>query len=123
MGVKLFVGGHAGKIQGEREDLVGNRMFSAAYGPYPSSFHCPQLKALLDSGAFSDFWSERLSPEEALERQLSWECKASQLWKQPWQSFGLVSYDLLIDETWVAGKRHKQRWTVKQAEDAVCRND
>ena len=50
-GVKLFVGGHAGKIQGEREDLVGDRMFTAAYRPYPSCFDCSQLNALLDSGA------------------------------------------------------------------------
>jgi hypothetical protein len=119
-GVKLFVGGHAGKIQGEREDLVGDRMFTAAYRPYPSSFDCSQLNALLDSGAFSDPWSKRLSPEQALERQLIWEHKASQLWSQHWQCFGLVSYDLLIDEVWTGTERQKQRWTVKQADHAVA---
>jgi hypothetical protein len=156
-GVKLFVGGHAGKIQGEREDLVGDRMFTAAYRPYPSCFNCSQLNALLDSGACSDSWAKRLSPEQALERQLAWEHKATQLWEQPWQCFGdalnrdkmdkpfmgdlsevakylgeracpfcpdiiprLVSYDLLIDEIWVGGKRQKQRWTVKQVERAVA---
>jgi hypothetical protein len=81
-GVKLFVGGHAGKIQGEREDLVGDRMFTAAYRPYPSGFDCSQLNALLDSGAFSDSQEKRLSPEQALERQLTWERKASNLWEQ-----------------------------------------
>jgi hypothetical protein len=30
-----------------------------------------------------------------------------------------VSYDLLIDETWVAGERHKRRWGIREAERAV----
>lgn len=74
---------------------------------------------MLDSGAYSDPPEKRLSESRALERQLAWEHKASQLWQTLWQAKAIVSYDFLIDEVWVAGKRHKRRWTVKDADQAV----
>lgn len=53
-------------------------------------------------------------------RQFAWEQKASRIWQsEPWQAYALASYDLLIDETWVAGHKHKRRWSVEDAEWAV----
>lgn len=118
-GVRLHVGGHKGLIQGEREDLVGPRMFSSTYGPFPSNFKCRDLEGIIDSGAFSDSLEERLTFEEALLRQLRWESKASALWREPWRAHALVSYDLLIDEVWCQGIRTKERWSVQKAEEAV----
>lgn len=118
-GVRLFVGGHAGTVQGEREDLVGDRMFSAAHQPQAARIALPGLRGLLDSGAFTDKPERRLTPERALDRQLRFEATATRIWKGSWQAYGLVSYDRLIDETWVAGERHKRRWSVRQAESAV----
>lgn len=119
--VRLFVGGHAGSIKGEPEDLTGDRCFSAAYRAYPSRFpDVSRLVGLLDSGAFTDPPTARLTAEQALARQLRFEERASEKWGRPWQARYLVSYDLLIDETWVAGKKHKRRWSVRDADRAVA---
>lgn len=119
-GIRLFVGGQGGTIQGERDDLDGNRCFSAAHRPHKGEYDCSQLNVLLDSGAFTDPWEQRLTPELALERQLDWEAKASQKWSQTLQAHALVSYDFLIDEVWVGGHRYKERWTVQKADQAVA---
>src|ERR1043165_2380691 len=120
-GVRLFVGGHAGTVQGEREDLVGDRCFSARHRPQKAAYaDVSRVIALLDSGAFSDQPEERLSPDQALARQFRFELKAAELWQaEQWQAYALVSYDLLIDEVWIAGVRHKRRWTAEAAEWAV----
>lgn len=79
---------------------------------------------LLDSGAFSDgielcsgqvLRTSRLSYEHALQRQIAHAYKYhyAQLVE------ALVSYDLLIDETWQDGERTKRRWSVQAAEYAV----
>jgi hypothetical protein len=117
--VELYVGGHASQVQGEKQNLGGLRCFTAAHppqslGPVPNS-----VRALLDSGAFSDLPHKRLSYEAALERQLKWEHRASKLWGWEFRTDFLASYDLLIDETWVAGKRHKRRWAIEDAHEAV----
>lgn len=119
--IRLFVGGHAGTIRGEREDLVGDRCFTAAHPPQSARFEdVRQVIGLLDSGAFTDSPAGRLTPDAALGRQLRWEERAGAKWGQPWQAHALVSYDLLIDETWTPdGERHKRRWTVQAAERAV----
>lgn len=72
-------------------------------------------QVIQDSGAFSDGPGQRLSFEEALERQVSHA-----------EQFGYAdmlthraSYDLLIDEKWENGVRHKARWTEDEAELAV----
>lgn len=116
--VRLFVGGHCAKVQGEYQDLAGDRMFTAAHRPERVR-HAGALAGLLDSGAFTDPPHRRLTPEQALDRQLRWEGIASDKWGEPFQATGLVSYDLLIDETWIAGERHKRRWSVVDAERAV----
>jgi hypothetical protein len=120
--VRLFVGGHAGTVQGEREDLAGDRMFTAAHPPQAARFRAAsEIDGVLDSGAFTDPPHKRLTPEQALDRQLAWEPWASRIWQsEPWQARGLVSYDRLIDETWVAGEKHKRRWSVTDAEAAVA---
>lgn len=72
-------------------------------------------RIIQDSGAFCDGPGERLSFERALERQVVHAAKhgyASQITHR-------ASYDLLIDEVWTDGNRHKRRWTVKDAETAV----
>jgi hypothetical protein len=79
---------------------------------------------LLDSGAFSDgiellngkvVRNHRLSFEDALQRQIG------HAYKYRYASLveSLVSYDLLIDETWQDGERSKVRWSVDAAEYAV----
>lgn len=117
--VRLFVGGHGQSIQGERLDLAGDRMFSAAHRPSNIMLDPARVVGLLDSGAFSDSPAKRLSPEGALQRQLQWEQHASERWSGPWHAHGLVSYDVLIDETWTGTRRHKRRWSVREAEWAV----
>lgn len=117
MGIELYVGGHANTVQGERYDCPGPRMLTAAHRPpaMPPS----QEDWLLDSGAFTDSPEKRLTPEQALERQLKYEQKASKCWGEGWQATRLVSYDLLIDETWTNGKKSKRRWTLGKGEWAV----
>ena len=79
---------------------------------------------LLDSGAFSDgiellngevVRNHRLSFEDALQRQIG------HAYKYRYASLveSIVSYDLLIDETWQDGERSKIRWSVDAAEYAV----
>lgn len=70
------------------------------------------IKAVLvDSGAFCDGPGMRLSFAEALERQIG------HAYKYHYASLveALVSYDLLIDETWIDGQRYKKRWSVEEA--------
>ena len=118
--VRLFVGGHASRVQGEPQDLAGDRMFTAAHPPQTGPFaEDAQITGVIDSGTFTDPPEKRLTSESALSRQLAWEVKASAMWGIPFQAMGLVSYDKLIDEKWVAGKRYKQRWPVREAESAV----
>lgn len=66
---------------------------------------------LVDSGAFCDGPGMRLSFVEALERQ------TGHAYKYHYASLvdALVSYDLLIDETWIDGQRYKKRWSVEEA--------
>ena len=66
---------------------------------------------LLDSGAFCDGPGLRLSFAEALERQIG------HAYKYHYATLveALVSYDLLIDETWINGQRYKKRWSVEEA--------
>lgn len=124
-GVTLFVGGHAGTIQGERETFAGNRMFTASYPPQLAAFDVDKINGYIDSGAFSDSPKDRLSFEDALKRQLDFEIKATEKWARygnitkPWRSQALVSYDLLIDEVWNGGQKHKRRWSISQADWAV----
>lgn len=119
--IDLYVGGHAGTVQGEREDLVGKRCFTAAHPPQAARFRAAsEIEGLLDSGAFTDPPHKRLTPEGALDRQLAWERWATRIWEsEPWRASHFVSYDLLIDEKWVAGEKQKQRWTVAEGESAV----
>jgi hypothetical protein len=80
---------------------------------------------LLDSGAFSDkielgtngevVASKRLTFDKALQRQLQHAYK----YHYTDQVESIVSYDLLIDETWLDGERSKVRWNVDSAEYAV----
>lgn len=80
---------------------------------------------LLDSGAFSDgieldkdgqvVKSNRLTFDKALQRQLQHAYK----YHYVDQVEAIVSYDLLIDETWLDGERSKFRWSVESAEYAV----
>lgn len=117
--MKLFVGGQAWTVQGERDDLAGDRCWTAVY-PCWAAADPATVSCLLDSGAFTDPPHKRLTPEGALQRQLRWEERARAGWGvATWNATAVVSYDRLIDETWVAGKRHKRRWTVQAAEGAV----
>lgn len=119
MGVQLFVGGQPATVAGEVPALSGYRMFSAANRRLPAiPLDSPPCYAL-DSGAFSDSPAERLTPEGALDRQLAWERWAAARWGIEHPASYLVSYDLLIDETWTAGTRHKRRWGVGEAARAV----
>lgn len=122
-GIKLYIGSGAGSIKGEKVVLNGNRCFSAAYSA--SRSNCKSLdpqavEILLDSGAFSDAPEKRLTAELALKRQLDWEENAAKIWGlNTYQVGALASYDYLIDELWIEGKKSKRRWSVKDAEKAV----
>jgi hypothetical protein len=121
MGVRLFVGGHAGTVQGEREDLAGPRCFSAGVSQMPGCLKAgAEVEALGDSGAFTDVCDDkRLPPAEALGRQFAWERRASEVVGSDWRFRHLASYDRLIDEKYRGGARRKERWTVAAAELAV----
>lgn len=118
-GITLYVGGHASRVQGEAQTLGGKRMFTAAHRPQIVPRFDAPIDGWLDSGAFTDAPQDRLTPDRALDRQLAWEGQASDKWSLPFQATALVSYDLLIDETWVAGERFKRRWSVREADRAV----
>lgn len=70
---------------------------------------------LSDSGAFSDGPGSRLSFSDAMRRQLS----HAQQYKYIDRLAGFASYDLLIDEKWIDGKRTKMRWSESDASQAV----
>lgn len=72
-------------------------------------------KVRQDSGAFSDGPQSRLSLSEALGRQIEHGHKFG----YHSQIIDRASYDLLIDEMWTQGNRHKRRWTENDAEMAV----
>lgn len=116
--VRLYVGGHAWSVCGEANDIGGYRCFTAVHEP-PAHTDTSTLSYLLDSGAFSDRPEARLEPDTALDRQLAWEAKASDVWGAPVASEAIVSYDLLIDEVWTDGQREKRRWSVADAARAV----
>lgn len=72
-------------------------------------------RIIQDSGAFSDSLKLRLSFDMALlpaERHAERYGYADQIELQ-------ASYDLLIDEKWQGGTRHKERWSETDAEAAV----
>lgn len=118
--VRLFVGGYGTYAGGRRFLLGGDREFSAAHPVRSDVPEGEPVCGLLDSGAFSDRPEARLTSAQALDRQLRWERSAAKKWGRPgWRASWLVSYDRLIDETWVAGQRHKRRWSVAEAETAV----
>jgi len=68
-----------------------------------------------DSGAFCDGPGQRLSFQEALQRQKDHAAQYDYANKIEYRA----SYDLLIDEKWEGGVRYKKRWTVDDAERAV----
>jgi hypothetical protein len=72
-------------------------------------------KVINDSGAFSFDLNERPSYSEILDLQLSHSLK--------FDFFSQVthraSFDLLIDEVWTNGNRHKRRWSENDAWEAV----
>ncbi|MDV2994870.1 MAG: hypothetical protein N4J56_004524 [Chroococcidiopsis sp. SAG 2025] len=89
MSVTLYIGGQTARTQGEKQDLGGHRCFTAAYNKnYPQT---ATAIGLLDSGAFSTSLQQRLTPEQALIRQLTWEARASKNSKL----VGLVTRSLL----------------------------
>jgi len=75
----------------------------------------PGTNVIQDSGAFSDSWSSRLTFDAALQRQID---HATQYVYADLITHR-ASYYFLIDEVWDEGNRHKRRWTVEAAEDAV----
>jgi len=115
--VRLFVGGDGSSLNGERVLLEGDRCLSAVHPARIPSHTCAErLCVLLDSGAFSDRPENRLTPPAALLRQLDWERRcALRIGVERFTSYAIASYDRLIDETWVGGRRTKRRWTLAAA--------
>lgn len=78
--------------------------------------HVPKgVQVIQDSGAFSDSWVQRLSFQQAVERQES----HAQKHNYDGQITHRATYDLLIDEVWHEGNRSKRRWSETDAEEAV----
>src|SRR5438552_1185697 len=75
----------------------------------------PDTEIIQDSGAFCDSFDQRLSFEAALERQIH----HAETYHYAAQISHRASYDLLIDEKWEGGVRHKARWSEQDAEIAV----
>lgn len=121
--MKAFIGASSSTIQGEPCILNGNRCFSAYYSPSRDGIYQldpDKLNAFYDSGAFQDVKdSDRLTPELALMRQLKRESELSKRWEKTFQSYAIASYDRLIDEKSIDGKKVKQRWQEKEAWAAV----
>ena len=116
MPLEIFIGMQTATIQGGLDDLGGARMFTCAYAPGASvDGRKPPNNSyyLLDSGAFTDKPTARLTPDKALDRQLEWEEIVQH------RAFGFVSYDLLIDETWWNETKTKKRWSLSQADWAI----
>ena len=120
--MRLFVGGDGTYVAKRRLLLDGDRCFTAAWRPRSSVTSPDAVCALLDSGAFSDAPEDRLTPAQALDRQLLFEKRASKLWGRElglpdlqWRAHALVSYDRLIDETWVAGNESRLLQTPEAA--------
>src|SRR5262249_10197144 len=114
--MRLFVGGQAWSVQGEPDDLGGDRCWTAARR-FQFRGDLASVRCLLDSGAFSDPPERRPTPEQALERQLAWEQRAAG--ESDWRAEAVVSLARLIGGTWSDGKRQKRRWTLEAAESAV----
>jgi hypothetical protein len=111
MSITLYVGGQSTITQNEKQDLGGYRCFTAAYPKnYPETLNAI---GLLDSGAFSDPITKRLTPELALLRQLKWEQSASKKLGTTWISQAIASYDLVIDEVWTGKHAVKHRYPPK----------
>jgi hypothetical protein len=70
---------------------------------------------LVDSAAFSDKTDERLSFQDARDRQIAHAYRFGYVDRVS----HLASYDLLIDEKWLDGERCKIRWTRSEAASAV----
>lgn len=82
--------------------------------PYYKAEFARPANILLDSGAFQDVDKNlRLSFKDALERQLAYEEKIG------FQSEKIVSYDMLVDEQMIDGKKVKQRWEYENSFYAV----
>lgn len=75
----------------------------------------PDCAVFQDSSAFSDPPGQRLAFDAALRRQH----EHAEEYGYAEQVTGLASYDLLIDEKWTDGIRHKCRWSEEEAEAAV----
>jgi hypothetical protein len=75
----------------------------------------PSVRAVIqDSGAFCDGPGQRLTFQQALERQI----EHGRRFQYENRVAYRASYDLLIDEKWREGRRHKQRWSETEAWDA-----
>jgi hypothetical protein len=72
-------------------------------------------QVLQDSGAFCDGLGDRLTFEQALDRQIAHAHRNSYA---P-QVTHRASYDLLIDEVWTNENRMRRRWSIANAETAV----
>lgn len=58
----------------------------------------PSAIGLLDSGTFSDPIEQRITPEQALVRQLDWETRASKKLGIQWNCQAIASYDFVISK-------------------------
>ncbi|NEP60154.1 MAG: hypothetical protein F6K31_24655 [Symploca sp. SIO2G7] len=98
-----------------RTGKVGGETVTITKVPNCKGVDLSKIRLLFDSCAFTDvLTNSRVSFSKALERQLQTLAKMLGC-KETW----LVSYDRLIDEKFVDGKRIKQRWSVDEAWEAV----
>ena len=108
-----------------RTGKIGGETVTITKVPNCRGVDLSKIRLLFDSCAFTDvLTNSRVSFAIALERQLQTLAKMRRSQaryrfaigcKETW----LVSYDRLIDEKFVDGKRIKQRWSVDEAWEAV----
>ncbi len=95
---------------------------SPVYGKTVQTKQCNRVAVpshvavIQDSGAFCDSGEQRVCVEVALERQM----QHAERYGYAKQISHRASYDLLIDEKWEGGMRHKARWSEQDAETAVA---
>lgn len=101
------------------EVIIGRIMLNPIYKA--KLFGEPQ-EALVDSGAFQDIDKEvRLSPEQALDRQLKYREKFRMQFGESWDFEAVSIYDQMIgvDEQIINGKKVKKRGTLDSAMYAI----
>lgn len=119
--IRLYVGVNETRWNKHPVDPDGYACVAPVYGATTrtkrknSIWLPPGTRTISDCGAFSDGPQDRVTPAEAMTRQLDHAKQYGYIDSID----GFATYDLLIDEMWYGGARTKRRWTESAAWEAV----